>query len=896
MKRLLSIFFVVLSIFTHADAKHLKGGWIQYEYLGAGKSPNTSTYRITVRQYLDCSSVGPQIDGQITVGVFDAATNKMVDTLILDSVPNASVILSKQHYDACINPKPTVCYLINKYVTTVDLPNNTAGYILAVQRCCRIKGIVNLEAPTDSVGITYSNKIPGLINNVSYRNNNSPSFVQKDTVLICYSAPFTYDFSATDADGDSIVYTFCDGTTGGTAANTSDYNGIGAKPITPSYPPFTVIPYSVPLYDGGFPLGTNVQINTSTGIISGIAPPTIGDYVIAVCALEFRNGVLIGSTKKEIHVTVGNCSLSAADLRPQYINCNDLTFSFFNESKASNIISYLWNFGDSLNPQNTSTQPTPVHNYLDTGRYHLTLTVQSQGGCIDSAKSLVKVYPGFKANFGVMGSCIQNPYQFNDSTYSKFGKVNNWSWNLGEPSITTDTFSVQNPTYLYPSLGTKKVKLLVQDSNGCTDSMVKNINVIDKPSLSVPFSDKLICFRDTIQLHAIGVGNFSWIPSDSMLNKNTANPTISPSDTTTYYVTLKDFGCTNTDSIKINVTRKITVSVQPSDTVICSIDSVHLRTISDADFYNWTSNTGVTIPAIKEPTVAPLINLATYKVIANVGKCFASDSIIIRAYPVPTVSAGINDSICYGYPYQLKGKTTGSTYYWSSTSNSLGGDSATLNPTVTLNATSTFVLTAFNLQAYSCPKIEKDTVTIKVFPKVNIKIGNDTSIVASQPLQLMINGNFDTLTATYLWTSVKGIAIGLNNDTSRNPIALLNADVDSVYYIARATTTNGCFGMDTMKVVIYKTLPDLVIPNAFTPEAIQNRIAKPIPYGILQLDYFSIYNRFGQLLYTTNKIGQGWDGTFKGINQPPGTYVFVARARDYTGRVIPKKGTLVLIR
>jgi gliding motility-associated-like protein len=304
----------------------------------------------------------------------------------------------------------------------------------------------------------------------------------------------------------------------------------------------------------------------------------------------------------------------------------------------------------------------------------------------------------------------------------------------------------------------------------------------------------------------------------------------------------------------------------------------------------------VVIPGIKEPVVAPLISLATYKVIANVGKCFASDSIVIRAYPYPTVNAGLHDSICYGYPYQLKGTTSASTYYWSSASNILNGDSATLNPTVTLNATTTFILTAFNLQKYSCPKIEKDTVTIKVLPKVNINIGNDTSIVANQPLQLKIKGDFDTLTSTYLWTSIEGVAIGLNSDTIQNPVAILNTDYNAVYYIARATNTNGCFGMDTMKVVIYKTVPDLVIPNAFTPQEMQNRIAKPIPYGILELDYFTIYNRYGQLLYSTNKIGEGWDGTFKGINQPPGTYVFVAQARDYTGRVITKKGTLVLIR
>ncbi|MFX6907650.1 hypothetical protein ABTH77_20570, partial [Acinetobacter baumannii] len=65
-------------------------------------------------------------------------------------------------------------------------------------------------------------------------------------------------------------------------------------------------------------MSTSVKINPTTGLISGVAPATVGDYVVGVCASEFRNGVLIGRTKKEIHITVADCSLSAAALKPSY--------------------------------------------------------------------------------------------------------------------------------------------------------------------------------------------------------------------------------------------------------------------------------------------------------------------------------------------------------------------------------------------------------------------------------------------------------------------------------------------------------------------------------------------------------------------------------------------------
>ena len=236
MQKILFLITIALISSNFSHGAHLKGGWIQYEYLGAGAAPNTSKYRITIRQYLLCSSSAAQIDPHVSLGIFDAGTNALDTLLTVDSVANGSVILNKTSYNPCLTNRPPVCYLINKYVTIVDLPDNDAGYTLAVQRCCRIGGIVNVDSSA-FVGITYSNKIPGGI----YRNNNSPSFVQKDTVLVCYNENFTFDFGATDADGDSLAYSFCDGLAGGSSNNPS--------PNPPSNPPFTSIPYSFPLLE-----------------------------------------------------------------------------------------------------------------------------------------------------------------------------------------------------------------------------------------------------------------------------------------------------------------------------------------------------------------------------------------------------------------------------------------------------------------------------------------------------------------------------------------------------------------------------------------------------------------------------------------------------------------------
>ena len=62
-------------------ANHLKGGWIQYKYIGPGAAANTSRYEITVRQYLDCGSNAGQRDASVFLGVFNSKTGAQVDNV-----------------------------------------------------------------------------------------------------------------------------------------------------------------------------------------------------------------------------------------------------------------------------------------------------------------------------------------------------------------------------------------------------------------------------------------------------------------------------------------------------------------------------------------------------------------------------------------------------------------------------------------------------------------------------------------------------------------------------------------------------------------------------------------------------------------------------------------------
>lgn len=870
MKRL-SIFLLFLAVHSTLLANHLKGGWIFYEYLGPGAAANTSQYRVTVNQYLNCNSTSQQIDQEIYLGIFDAGTNTLVQKL---TVPLSKTDREeKSSFDPCISPKPYICYRVDKYITTVTVTNNTAGYVLAVQRCCRIAGIVNVPN-SNAIGVTYTNTLPGMVNGLPFYNDNSPVFAQKDTAVVCFNSNFSFDFSATDVDGDSLVYAFTEGIVGGGQGQNQ------ARPDPPSNPPYGNVPYSSP-YSGISPLGANVVIDRKTGIISGKAPAQTGDYVVAVVADEYRNGIMIGSTRKEIHVTVANCSLSGAQLNPTYISCDSYTFNFQNESTNPSVNSYLWDFGVPGSTTDTSTQYAATYTYADTGTYVLQLNVSTVNGCKDSAKAIVKVYPGFTPDFVVKGSCLQNPYRFFDSTKAKYGVVDSWRWDFGDDASTADTSRLQNPSYQYSTAAVRPVTLIVTSSKGCIDTVTKQVDVRDKPFVDLAFRDTLICSIDTLPLHVNGTGVFTWTPTTNMLNPNSADPLVFPKDTTVYKVTLNDNGCINTDSVKVNVLDSITVSL--ADTTICRTDSFRLQPVSYGLQYNWSPATGLSDATIKNPIAAPLTDI-TYQVVAHLGKCQASTSARVKVVPYPQAHVFPDTSICYGSTITLRGSIVGSSFAWSPP-NSLAYAN-TLTPVAGPQQTTAYVLAAYD--TLGCPKPGYDTALIKVIPPVQAFAGNDTIVVTGQPLQLNATGG-----TYYYWTP----AIDLNNRSVANPIAVFDASLDSITYVVRAFTPEGCYGDDSIKIKIFRPNPEVYVPSGFTPNSDgRNDVLRPIAPGIKQLKYFRVFNRWGQLLFSTSETGKGWDGTYEGKPQPSGTYVYMLEAIDYLGKVIVRKGTSVLIR
>jgi gliding motility-associated-like protein len=874
MKRLL----IILTLFFSSKtllAEHITGGEIYYVFQGV--SNGNYNYKITLKLFRHCENIGAALDDFAAIGIFSKPGNTL---FMSQSVPRVRIEqLQLTTPGPCITNAPSVCYQAGYYEWEVSLPGSASGYTIAYQRCCRINGINNLIGSSNT-GATYIADIPGTSLVATGPMNNSAQFNAKDTVIVCGGYPFTYSFGAVDADPtDELRYSFCEAYIGGSSGSAGS-----SAPNPPANPPYSPVSYNPP-YGASNPLGPTATIDPLTGLISGNSPPA-GIYVVTVCVQEIRNGVVIATQRKDVQIKAGGCAIAEADLQPKYVTCDGLSFSFTHPNNPL-INTFYWEFGDPASGvNNTSNLQNPTHDFSAPGDYTVKLVTNRNQECSDSTTAIVGVWPGFFPEFSSTGVCITNPVVFQDESVTNYGVVDSWSWDFGDAGSTSDVSSVSDPQWSYTSTGTKDVRLIVTNSKGCVDTIIKPILVIDKPIITLAFKDTLICVPDAVQLQASGTGVFSWTPNVNIVNANTATPTVNPTTTTTYTVQLNEQGCINTDNVQVRVVNFVTLN-EMNDTLICQTDQVQLNVTSDGLQYQWTPAAAVNDATIQDP-IGISGNTQTYTVTAIIGSCTATRDIVVTAAPYPVVNAGPDTTICYNTPAFLNGSHNGDLFAWTPVSTLLNAN--TLSPTAypAKEGLNEYVLTSHHTGANECPKSGRDTVGVTVLPKIRPFAGNDTLVIVGQPLQFNATGG-----ESYVWTP----PTGLSNPNLHNPIGIYGPEIDSITYTVQVFNTAGCFDTATVKVTVFKTNPYVFVPTGFTPngDGLNDEI-RPIAVGVKKINYFRVFNRWGQMVFHTTTNGYGWDGKIGGVPQGTNVYVWMVSAVDYLDKPIFLKGTTTLIR
>ncbi|MFL5739098.1 MAG: gliding motility-associated C-terminal domain-containing protein [Flavisolibacter sp.] len=246
--------------------------------------------------------------------------------------------------------------------------------------------------------------------------------------------------------------------------------------------------------------------------------------------------------------------------------------------------------------------------------------------------------------------------------------------------------------------------------------------------------------------------------------------------------------------------------------------------------------------------------------------------------------AGPDTTICFGSTVHLNG-SGGRVYHWAPSTNLSNPNIS--NPLLHANREGTFTY-FLDVSDGSCPS-KADTVSITILPPLKISAGSDTMVSSNQPVQLKAVDLSGARISQYSWSP----SFGLSNPLIQDPVAILDADMT---YVVTARTVEGCEAKDEINIKVFHQA-DLFVPTAFTPNGDGlNDILRVIPVGIKELKYFSVYNRWGELVFTTRDYTKGWDGNYHGRQQGNFAFVWMAEGIDYEGHVINRKGTVVLIR
>jgi gliding motility-associated-like protein len=323
----------------------------------------------------------------------------------------------------------------------------------------------------------------------------------------------------------------------------------------------------------------------------------------------------------------------------------------------------------------------------------------------------------------------------------------------------------------------------------------------------------------------------------------------------------------------------------PNDTTICQGTQGVLQPTSNATIFAWTPATGLSNAGIIDPVADPTTT-TTYTLTATLGVCSETGTQTVNVLAAPVASAVSPVGTCYGKSVELKG-SGGASYQWSPStdlSNPEQQDPIMVDP----HASQTYHLTVVG--ANGCTSLEPATVVVNVVPPLKVFAGDDTSVVVGQSVPLDAVDVKNVGFTQYVWTPVAG----LSNANIVDPTALVNA---SITYTVTATAPDGCQGVDSMTIKAFTTQADIFVPNAFTPNNDgHNDLLHAIPIGIAEFKYFTVYNRWGQQVFSTTNASLGWDGTLSGHTLLPGTFVWVAAGLDYTGRLVQRKGVVLLIR
>ncbi len=883
---------LLLSLFK-ANATHIVGGEIYYDKLGG------NNYRIYLKVYRDCLNGIPPFDNPAVISIFNAS-GALVQNLTV-SITSSITVPPSNNSPCAPTTAGNACVEEAIYTTgIVNLPPLTGGYTIAYQRCCRNGTILNLVNP-GNVGATYWEHIPGP---EVVAVNSSPRFTNRPPIYVCANVPISFNHIATDPDGDVLVYSLCDPFNGLDACcPIIPSNNAGCAPACPTNntstapPPYIPVPFSAP-YSASYPMASSpaININSSTGFLNG-NPTIIGQWVVGVCVSEYRAGVLIGTHYRDFQFNVISCPfIVTAGIVSQQTStagqgggtnlsyCNGMTVSFSNTSSLGT--NYHWDFGDPNSLSDTSNIYNPTYTFPGPGDYTVSVIAAYGNPCADTAYEVFHIHPLLLPSFLQPASQCFNGNSFNfvaAGSYQGNGSVN-WNFGNGATPLTANTVSVNNVTY--GNTGIKTVSLTVAE-NGCTVTVSHTLEVAQNPIATIGNYITSGCAPLTFSIQNQSPTGpyitYLWTFSNGTTS-NSISPTVTFTNAGVYTFTLSAMSnqvCIDTTDVAAVTSVTVVASptaqflVTPSLTQCFNghtfgfVSTSIVNTTSPT--YNWSFGLNANPTSASTASVSNVTynNSGVYPVTLTVleNGCSNTSTLSVGIYPNPVAIIA---------PYPLKGcdpqtitftsnSTSASplTYLWSFSD---GTTSTSSNPTHVFTPVGVYSLSltvSTNSLCIGTSSVQSvSSITINPSPTAGF------SIITDNLSEVICVDSSSTDVVSWFYDFDDGFS-----STAQNPQHFYY-EVD-IYNIKQTVINEyGCPAYFNLDVMI---IPDFgfYVPNTFTPSKNDgiNDVFRPVVYGVEDYE-FTIYDRWGALIFKTNNTVEGWNGDYKGSRCKMDVYVW----------------------
>ncbi len=557
------------------------GSDITYECLPNGD------YVFTVTIYRDCD--GTTVGATTTLD-FTSPSCGMSFTATLQQIgveDEVSQVCMAQVPNTTCNSTTGTLPGTEQYIfsDTISFPAGCTDWNYSWNLCCRNNNITNLQTPG-----SYDLYTEGTLDNTIAGCNNSPQFSSLPTPYICVGEPYCYNHGAFDVDGDSLAYQLV--------------QPLDAAGVT--------IPWAAG-YSTTAPVqsSTGFSFNATTGEMC-FTPSITQTCVVSIVVEEWRNGVLIATSMRELQIVVYNCTNQqpfddgvgilnisggasvaqtgtySATVCPGDQICWDMSFTDPNghnvtvdDNTALSIPGATFTTTGNGTSANPSSQFCWTPTALDTGLHVVTVGVQDDGCPILGGNYYTfSIYVWDQTFAGA--DQYYCPGGIEPQLNVVGGNTFTWTSIAGDPIIVGTNFSC-NPCSNPIATPTQTTTYVVTSDLSAACGNRDTVTVFVVPDFPLTMSpDATICLNEITQISADatdptqGPYTYSWDPTTGLDDPNVSNPNANPQTTTTYTATVTSAsGCTITDDVTVTVSG-IGPTVYLTDTTICPLTSTQL--------------------------------------------------------------------------------------------------------------------------------------------------------------------------------------------------------------------------------------------------------------------------------------------------------------------------------